>query len=369
MAASDKNLFLIGGTDEFSVKQRAAELATKLTPKGAGEFGVEILEGETANVEEALRLLGRLNEALNTVGFFAAEKLVWLKSTTLLADNRTNQAEDVKNALAELAEQLKCGLPSGVRLLISAVGCDQRRSLFLTIKKLGEVAIFQAPEAGKAAGEEEIGEFIAGKLQTEGKRLAPDALEAFRQLVEPSLREVANELEKLFVYVGQRADITAADVRAICSASRQAVVWELTDAIGARNLPRAIGAVENLLNTGEEAIGLVMLLAQQFRLMLLARDLAQRRVLVPSDRGFDYANRFPKLPATETAHFPKTKEGNLPNAWRLYHCAAASRNFSQAELVRALDLLLQAHLQLVSTQLDDRLVLEEALTKIARKAA
>ncbi len=369
MPAERKTIYLIGGTDEYSIKDRAVQMAAKLAPPQAGEFGVETIEGDTNTIEEALRLLGRLHESLNTVGFFGAEKLVWLKSTTLLADNRTTQTEAVKDALAALADALKRGLPDGVTLLISAIGCDQRRGLFLTIKKLGEVALFQAPEAGKPAGDEEIDEFIRERLQTAGKRIATEALETFRQMVEPSLREIANELEKLCLYVGARPEITAADVRAICSASRQAVIWELTDAIGTRNLPRTIATVENLLAAGEAAIGLVVMLAQQFRFMLLARDLIERKVLVPGFKGFDYVERFKSLPENEVGHFPKTKEGAPPNGWRVYHCAVASRNFSSAELIRALDLLLQAQTQLVSTGLDERLVLEHALTKIARKTA
>jgi DNA polymerase III delta subunit len=51
----------------------------------------------------------------------------------------------------------------------------------------------------------------------------------------------------------------------------------------------------------------------------------------------------------------------------LYRCALAARNFSASELIRAMDLLLEANRQLVSTQLDDRLVLEETIAKIALK--
>jgi DNA polymerase III delta subunit len=53
----------------------------------------------------------------------------------------------------------------------------------------------------------------------------------------------------------------------------------------------------------------------------------------------------------------------------LYRCALAARNFSTAELIGAMDLLLEANRQLVSTQLDARLVLGEAVAKIARKRA
>jgi DNA polymerase III subunit delta len=369
---SSKNIYLIGGSDEFSVKEASAKLAGKLAPKSAGEFGVETIDGAATNQDEALKVLGRLHEALQTVGFFGAEKLVWLKSTNLLADDRAVTAEAVKEALTELGETLKQGVPDGVTLLISAIGLDKRRSLYLTLKKIAEVQEFDAPEAGKRAGEEDIAEFIQTKMRAEGKRLSSDGYQAFRSLVEPDLREIANELEKLCLYAGKRTDISDADVRAICSASRQAVIWELADALGARQLPVAIRLVEQMLENGEAAIGIVMLLVGQFRLMLLAKDLAQRKLLVPTT-GFDGAKSYvaglQRLPEEETAHFPKTKEGAMPSPWRLYRCAVAARNFTMEELIRAMDLLLEANRQLVSTQLDDRLVLEEAIAKIARKPA
>ena len=117
-----KSIYLVGGDDEFSIKENASQLAGNLAPKNAGEFGVEMIEGDAANQDEALKILGRVNEALNTVGFFGGEKLVWLKNTTLLADNPTTRGEAVKEAMTGLAEQLKRGLPDGVTLLISAAG-------------------------------------------------------------------------------------------------------------------------------------------------------------------------------------------------------------------------------------------------------
>ena len=44
-ATKTKSIYLIGGADEFSIKETAAKLADKLAPKRAGEFGLEIIEG------------------------------------------------------------------------------------------------------------------------------------------------------------------------------------------------------------------------------------------------------------------------------------------------------------------------------------
>ena len=366
-----KSIHLVGGSDEFSVKEAARELAEKLAPKGGGEFATEIIDGAAMNQNEALKILARVHEALNTVGLFGGgDKLVWLKSTNLLADERGVTSEAVKEALADLADLLKRGLPDGVTLLVSAVGCDRRKTLYKTIEKVGEVQFFEALEEGRGHADEEIAEFIQTRLRGEKKTMNAGAFEVFRELVAPDLREMANELEKLCIYVGKRTEITDRDVRAICAASRQAVIWELTDALGARSLPRAIAAVENLLGTGESPIGLLAMLVGQFRLMLLAKDLMARKLITVSDPpggGFPFTKAFERLPEGDTAHFPRTKEGKLPNAWRLYRCALAARNFSTAELIRAMELLLDANLQLVTTQLDERLVLEEIMAKIALK--
>ena len=369
MTAS-KSIYLLAGTDEFSVKAAAVQLAEKLAPKSAGEFGVETIDGTAANQDEALKVLARLHEALNTVGFFGAAKLVWLKSTNLLADDKAVVAEAVKEGLGELGESLKRGLPDGVTLLISAIGFDKRRSLAKTLEKLAEVRLFDAPDESKQAGDEDIADFLAKQLRAEGKTLTGDANALFRELVAPNLREIANELEKLFCYVGSRPEITAADVRAICSVSRQAVIWELTDALGARRLPAAIAALDRLLEGGEAALGIMAMLVNQLRLMLLARDLLDRRLLTVRDGkggNYDFVRDFQQLPETATAHFPRSKEGALPNAWRLYRCALAAKNFSCAELIRALDLLSEANRKLVSTQLDEHLVLAEVATKIIRQ--
>ena len=180
-ATKTKSIYLIGGADEFSIKETAAKLADKLAPKKAGEFGVEIIEGSFSNQDEALKILSRVREALNTVGLFGGgDKLVWLKSTDLLADNPTTRTEAVKDALTELADLLKGGLGEGLVLLISAIGCDRRKSLYKTLEKIGEVQFFEALEEGKGDADEEIEAFIQSKLRADAKTMNPEAVQAFR---------------------------------------------------------------------------------------------------------------------------------------------------------------------------------------------
>jgi DNA polymerase III delta subunit len=50
--------------------------------------------------------------------------------------------------------------------------------------------------------------------------------------------------------------------------------------------------------------------------------------------------------------------------WMLHRALAQAKNYSSAELVRAMDLLLACNQQLVSRNLDEALVLQHALVQI-----
>src|SRR5437667_11785774 len=91
-----KSIYLVGGSDEFSIKEAAAKLAEKLAPKD--EFATEVIDGGAGNQDEALKILSRVHEALNTVGLFGGDKLVWLNNTNLLSDERGVTAESIKDA-------------------------------------------------------------------------------------------------------------------------------------------------------------------------------------------------------------------------------------------------------------------------------
>ena len=98
------------GTDEGRVSEEALALFNELKPVGeAEEFTNDVIEGTAANAEEAYRACARTIEALQTVGFFGADKIVWLKGANFLADDRTGGSERAKEGVEDLLEVLKAG--------------------------------------------------------------------------------------------------------------------------------------------------------------------------------------------------------------------------------------------------------------------
>ena len=112
-------LVLFCGDDEFAVKQHAKELYHQWCEQ-LGGMDHEIIEGTAANGGDALRIVGRLREALQTLPFFGSGKAVWLRDCNFLGEERAASAQAVTDALVELGEELKTFVWQNIRLIISA---------------------------------------------------------------------------------------------------------------------------------------------------------------------------------------------------------------------------------------------------------
>src|SRR5271157_1948667 len=123
------SVVLICGEDEFSVKRRAKEIYLRWTEE-LGGMDHEIIDAAAANTSEALKTLARLREALQTLPFFGAAKVVWLQNCNFLGDERAAATRDVTESLASLAQELKEFSWENVRLLVTSFKVDKRKVFF-----------------------------------------------------------------------------------------------------------------------------------------------------------------------------------------------------------------------------------------------
>src|SRR5271157_383748 len=115
---------LVCGEDEFAVKQRAKQIYLQWTEE-LGGMDHETLDASAANAGEALKTLGRLREALQTLPFFGSAKVVWLRNCNFLGDEKVALARDVTESLASLAQTLKEFSWENVRLLVTSFKVDK----------------------------------------------------------------------------------------------------------------------------------------------------------------------------------------------------------------------------------------------------
>src|SRR6266852_9609551 len=125
-----------------------------------------------------------------------------------------------------------------------------------------------------------IGEYCA----TRDVKMDADAARELVDALGGDLMMVSNELEKLMLYVGEKKRITLGDVETMVLAAKQRSLYELTDAISAKDRVRALQMLDAILSSGdgdEAAIGHLYMLAKTFRQMLviLERNVRDQRML------------------------------------------------------------------------------------------
>src|SRR5262245_34927911 len=177
--AASARIYAVLGSDEVEVKRVAAELATNLTPPGAGDFGLDVIDGAADNADQAEARVRLAIEALQTLPFFGNTKVVWLKNVNFLGDDQKARSIAVQSVLEELSELIGSGFGPGITLLISATDVDKRRSFYKTLLKRGEVQIFDRLDSGRAGWEEEALEIVQQRAKKRKLQFEEDAFDLF----------------------------------------------------------------------------------------------------------------------------------------------------------------------------------------------
>jgi DNA polymerase-3 subunit delta len=366
-AASSAPLILICGDDEFAVKQKARQIYQQWCDE-IGGMDHEMIESSVSNSTDALKAIGRLRESLHTLPFFGAGKAVWLRDCNFLGEERTASSQSVTEALAELAEELKSFSWQGVRLLISAGKVDKRKVFYKTLDKIGKVENFSGWSIDDKDWADQTEAAARVAVRSRQKEISENVLAELVNRVGPNPRLLENEIEKLSLYVGDRVEIESADVSAICSRNKSAQAFALGDALGDRDLPRLLKRLDEELwevksDSQKSEIGLLYGLIGKVRAMLLLKEMLREGWIKPE---MDY-NRFKaQLSRVPADKVPSDKRFNplALNPYVLYKALPQARKYSSSELVQAMDLLLQCNQRLVSSALDETLVLQQALVQI-----
>jgi DNA polymerase-3 subunit delta len=191
--------------------------------------------------------------------------------------------------------------------------------------------------------------WVTTTAEARSVKFDPDAARELVDALGADMMLIASEFEKLLLYVEGKNRVTLGDVETMVLAAKQRTLYELTDAISAKDRPRALLLLHGLLNAsdgGEDAaIGHLYMLARTFRQMLIiseknVRD--SRAIWQALWQGF----RMPPFAAEDLIK-------------------QARRYKSRRELTRAIRLVARADLELRSSPANKLLVLERLILDLS----
>jgi DNA polymerase-3 subunit delta len=205
-------------------------------------------------------------------------------------------------------------------------------------------------------------------IRSRQKEITQEALAELIQRVGPHPRQLDNEVEKLALYAGEKKLIELEDVTAICTRNKMARAFALGDALGDRDLPRLLRCLDEelwevKLDPQRSEIGLLYGLISKVRAMLLLKEMLREGWIKPDH---DYKSFKAQLGRVPSDQLPTDRRFNplAINPYVLFKALPQARRYSEQELIAAMELLLHCNQRLVSSSLEESLVLQQTLVQI-----
>lgn len=266
-----------------------------------------------------------------------------LRTVPMMAEHRLAEVGNAEKwsaqQLAQLEPLLNAFPPHGC-LMLTAENMDGRLKIVRQMASMGVVLKLETPDR------RQLSAFLRRTAAGFGVELTPGASGALMELVGKDLGSLVSALQKASLYGGGRGKIREEHVQAVVADTRQAIIFELTDAVGGRALDKALAALRRLMAGREPAQRVLVMLARQVRLLWLARQAV--------DQGVS--------PGRLASHLDL-------HSFVAQKLAGQVGGFTPAELRAAHRAVARADRTLKRSRLDPQLVLEELLLRICARTS
>lgn len=313
-------LYVLHSGDGYLQAELVGLLRSSIVAPGMEEFGYQLVDGTATSIGEIL-------DRCRTPGFFGPRLLV-------VEDHPVFGGEDEggAEALAGYA-----GDPAPETCLVFRLQRPPDRRRKLTRALSGFLVDCSPLPGGQLAG------WLREFLSARGAAAEPAAVQALVSMLGDSMPVLASEAEKAMAYAGRGNTITRQHVDAVVVGLPQETIFALLDAVVSGRAAAALAALAQLRARGEAAPVILVMLARQLRLIRLARELAA-------------AGLAPPEMARQLGQHPYTMK----------NCAAQARRFNRRQLVKGLELVLQADHRVKSGRMDEDLALQRLVADLVQ---
>lgn len=289
-----KNVYLLYGTEDYLKRQYRDKLKQALVePDDTMNFSA--YEGKDINPKELIDLS-------ETLPFFKEKRMILVENSGFF-----------KNSCDDLAEYMS-QVPESTCFVFVEEEVDKRSKLFKAASRAGSTVEFETPK------EDMLIRWILGRIQREGKKITQSVMQLFLSKTGSDMENIDKELEKLICYTLDKTEISAADVEAICTGQTENKIFEMIDAISAKNQKKALDLYYDLLALKEAPMRILFLIARQFQNLLLIKSMS--------------AKGYPAVSIAKTAGMPSfavQKNLRQAGAFKINQLKEAIEDCGQAE--------------------------------------
>ena len=342
-------IYLLHGPDELLRSERIAALRSALGEPELADLSTSWLDGRKTSVAEVCH-------HCDVVPFLTPRRLVIV--TGLLAQlKRRQQAGKKKGEVGETdkgstradaeRDALLSYLPTTPEttdlVLVEAEAVARNERPYKELARLveagrAEIVLCEAPE------ERDLPDWVLRRVKQKGGAIERDAAFDLATSVGRNLRLLDSELDKLLAYRSGAGAIRREDVRLLTPYTQEANIFDMVDAIGQQDGPKAVRLLRELERDGAAPLYLLSMIVRQFRILVQVAD--QMEVGLGKDEIAKVIGLHP---------FPTQKAMQQCRHWRM------------ADLVAAYDRLLDTDVSIKTGKLPDDLALDLLVVELSQR--
>lgn len=306
------SLYHFTGEEDFLKEEAWRKISSILVPEDLKSFNLNLLHGSETNAVEIINKASTLpmNSEKRLVVVFDVHKLSPFYKDVLLS--YLPKFPDFTCLIL-----ISPKLPPNV----------EKTKFYSTLKKLATTVEF------RRLYDDKIPAWIEAKVRKYGKNIERGALQILYNYVGNNLSDLANEIEKLVRYAGDRESINSSDVESVVGLSKIYNIFQLNDAIGERDCKKGLEILKNLFLIGEKPGTVIYRLTEHFERLIKAKSFLPQK-------GASLASIL-KVHPYFVQKYPRQAE-----------------NFSQDELEKGLVLLYQTDVGLKSSLMPHKILME-----------
>lgn len=247
-------IYLFYGEESFLVEDAVQRVVSTALGEGLKDFNYDVFSLDRAE-------MARVRDAIETLPMMTERRVVVLRE---LESIRENAAES-------LLELIKDPVTT-TTVVFTAGKLDKRKKLVRTLLEKSVAIEMRSPQPFELPS---WVQYIARGLDLE---LGDVEIQLLHDMVGGNLRDLQSELQKLKSYLGERKKVETADILAVVSRLRSDSVFDLADAIGRNDRVKALVCLANLLDHGENEIGILSLVSRHVRILRNIKEAQQRGI-------------------------------------------------------------------------------------------
>lgn len=270
-----------------------------------------------------------------------------------------------------LLEWLEGDLPkTSVLIFIVKDEVNQNNKFAKAIQKVGRYVSFDPLEKGASLNRDPLYKKVVEKFATYNKKITPRAFEQLRNRTGGDMHTIAEAINKIINYVGDKQQIDEVDVRNLVTQTNFDKMFDLTDALSKRSTRLGIKSLREVLESGTNAHIIVGAITSHLRLTLQAKLIAVKKQYKPIGRQMRFENFTEKIlqPLSDEMGdiLPKTTEYNIlkRHPFPVFKIFQSLHTYTLDELLSAIDKTMDVQIQLKTTNVDEGLLLEQLVYEI-----